>query len=51
MTTPRSPRIGDCPDFGTESSTFHALVEYETGDDASAVWAECPERGELVHPE
>lgn len=46
-----SPTLGLCPDCGTEIATYNVLIEYETDDGQPALWAECPECREVVHPE
>jgi hypothetical protein len=50
-TTHDSPTLGRCPDCGTDIATYDVLIEYETGDGQPALWAECSECQEVVHPE
>ena len=45
----RSSTLGRCPDCAATVSTFDVLIEYET-DEGCAVWAACPDCGEVVHP-
>jgi hypothetical protein len=43
--------LGRCPDCGGEVPAGCRLIEYETGDGESAVWAECPGCEAVVAPE
>lgn len=44
------PVLGTCPQCHTEIASFDVLIEYETADEQPAVWAECPDCREVVHP-
>jgi len=43
--------LGRCPDCGESISRHWLLVEYERDDDATGIWAECPECADVVAPE
>lgn len=45
------PTLGHCPDCAAEIASYDVLIEYKTDDGQPAVWAECPECREVVHPE
>lgn len=45
------PTLGHCPDCTAEIASYDVLIEYETEDGQPAIWAECPECREVVHPE
>lgn len=42
--------LGVCPNCGSAVPECHLLIEYETCKDP-AVFAECPDCGDVVHPE
>jgi len=50
-TSTDSSTLGQCPNCGTEIPTHSVLIEYESEDGQPALWAECPECREVVHPE
>ena len=41
---------GQCPDCGSAIPTRRVLIEYETADGRPAMYAECPDCREIVHP-
>jgi hypothetical protein len=41
--------LGTCPDCGTPIPTTRVLIEYQRND-GPAVYAECPDCREVVHP-
>jgi hypothetical protein len=43
--------LGRCPDCGESISSAWLLIEYENGDGATDVWAECPGCEAVVSPE
>ena len=46
---PKSEIRGVCPHCGASIPDAQVLIEYET-DDATAVYAECPDCTAVVHP-
>ncbi len=42
--------LGSYPDCGDPIRQIDVLIEYETTDGQSAVWAECPNCNTVVHP-
>jgi hypothetical protein len=51
MASYNEPReLGDCPECTTTITSVEVLIEYETGDDERACWAECPGCGSVVDP-
>ena len=53
MSTTRAspPLLGHCPECRAEIASYDAIIEYRTDDGRPAVWAGCPDCGEVVHPE
>jgi len=48
---PDDPEIlGRCPDCGESISQPWVLVEYETEDGETGIWAECPACEDVVAP-
>ncbi|MFB6299361.1 MAG: hypothetical protein ABEH65_03800 [Halobacteriales archaeon] len=45
----RSPTLGTCPRCEASIPPGHTLIEYETTE-GSAVYAECPDCRDVVHP-
>jgi len=43
--------LGRCPDCGESISRAWLLVEYETDDGDTGIWAECPDCDDVVAPE
>ena len=43
--------LGRCPDCGKSISRAWLLVEYETDDGDTGIWAECPDCDDVVAPE
>ncbi len=43
--------LGHCPDCGSAIPAGRALIEYETATGRPAVYAECPDCRDVVHPE
>jgi len=50
-TTHSVPGIGTCPDCTATLTQLDILLKYETTDDTMAIWAECPDCSEVVHPD
>ncbi|MDY6819911.1 MAG: hypothetical protein SVG88_14720 [Halobacteriales archaeon] len=51
MSTQLTPSmLGRCPDCQTSIPEARLLIEYETAD-GTAVYAECPDCRDVVHPE
>ena len=48
MATNRST-LGVCPRCGEPIPAIRLLIEYED-DEGKAIWAECPDCNEVVHP-
>jgi len=49
---PNDPEIlGRCPDCGESISRVWVLVEYETDNGDTGIWAECPVCDDVVAPE
>lgn len=44
------PTLGQCPDCGSEIASYDVLIEYENDDGQPALWAECPDCQDVVHP-
>jgi hypothetical protein len=49
MTTNASS-LGPCPFCGAAVADKQVIVEYETSDGETAVWAECPDCRDIVDP-
>jgi uncharacterized C2H2 Zn-finger protein len=43
--------LGQCPRCGHEIPPGLLLVEYETDDGETGIWAECPRCDDVVDPE
>jgi predicted RNA-binding Zn-ribbon protein involved in translation (DUF1610 family) len=43
--------LGRCPDCGESISRTWLLVEYQTDDGDTRIWAECPDCDDVVAPE
>jgi predicted RNA-binding Zn-ribbon protein involved in translation (DUF1610 family) len=43
--------LGRCPDCGESISQHWLLVEYETDEGDTGIWAECPDCDDVVAPE
>ena len=48
--TAESSTLGSCPHCGAAVASVDVLIEYETAEGEPAVWAECPDCGEVVDP-
>lgn len=48
--TAESSTLGSCPHCGAVVASVDVLIEYETAEGEPAVWAECPDCGEVVDP-
>jgi hypothetical protein len=42
--------LGSCPDCGSAIPARRVLIEYETADGRPAMYAECPDCRDIVHP-
>lgn len=42
--------LGSCPDCGSAIPARRVLIEYETTDGRPAMYAECPDCRDIVHP-
>lgn len=51
MLTDTPQRLGVCPECDGEIPGWKLLIRYEREAGWPAMWAECPECGEVVHPE
>lgn len=43
--------LGHCPNCGDAIPRFNKLIEYETEKGWTAMFAECPDCEDIVHPE
>ncbi|WP_042665599.1 hypothetical protein [Haloferax sp. ATB1] len=46
--TNESTTIGRCPDCETELHEYHVLIEFETEDGGTGLFADCPECDDVV---
>jgi len=43
--------LGRCPNCGRSIPPGFLLLEYETDDGSTGIWAECPDCDDVVDPE
>jgi len=52
MTTEsRNPTLGKCHFCGAAIRTGHVIIRYQTSNNESRHWAECPDCGEVTDPQ
>jgi hypothetical protein len=43
--------LGSCPDCETPLHDYDVVIEYKRRDGQRAVWADCPDCRDVVHPD